>query len=76
MMVYAQDLVPSRVGLIAGLFFGLEFGMAGTGAAVLGWIADRTSIAFVYQVCAFLPSIGLLAGLFGALLDIFRHRSQ
>lgn len=63
MMVYAQDLVPSRVGLIAGLFFGLAFGMAGIGAAVLGWLADRTSIAFVYQVCAFLPAIGLLAGL-------------
>lgn len=63
MMVYAQDLVPSRVGLIAGLFFGLAFGMAGIGAAVLGWLADRTSIAFVYQVCAFLPAIGLLASL-------------
>lgn len=63
MMVYAQDLVPSRVGLVAGLFFGLAFGMAGIGAAVLGWLADRTSITFVYQVCAFLPAIGLLAGL-------------
>jgi FSR family fosmidomycin resistance protein-like MFS transporter len=63
MMVYAQELVPSRVGLIAGLFFGLAFGMAGIGAAVLGWLADRTSITFVYQVCAFLPAIGLLAGL-------------
>jgi FSR family fosmidomycin resistance protein-like MFS transporter len=63
MMVYAQDLVPSRVGLVAGLFFGLAFGMAGIGAAVLGWLADRTSITFVYQICAFLPSIGLLAGL-------------
>lgn len=63
MMVYAQDLVPRRVGLIAGLFFGLAFGMAGIGAAVLGWLADRKSITFVYQVCAFLPAIGLLAGL-------------
>lgn len=63
MMAYAQDLVPSRVGLVAGLFFGLAFGMAGIGAAVLGWLADRTSITFVYQVCSFLPSIGLLAGL-------------
>jgi len=63
MMVYAQDLVPRRVGLIAGLFFGLAFGMAGIGAAVLGWLADRTSITFVYQVCAVLPAIGLLAGL-------------
>lgn len=63
MMVYAQDLVPNRVGLIAGLFFGLAFGMAGIGAAVLGLLADRTSIGFVYRVCAFLPAIGLLAGL-------------
>jgi FSR family fosmidomycin resistance protein-like MFS transporter len=67
MMVYAQELVPSRVGLIAGLFFGLAFGMAGIGAAVLGSLADRTSIGFVYQVCAFLPAIGLLAGLLPSL---------
>lgn len=67
MMVYAQELVPSRVGLIAGLFFGLAFGMAGIGAAVLGSLADRTSIHFVYQVCAFLPAIGLLAGLLPSL---------
>lgn len=72
MMVYAQDLVPSRVGLIAGLFFGLAFGMAGIGAAVLGWLADRTSITFVYQVCAFLPAIGLLAGL----LPNLEHRAR
>jgi FSR family fosmidomycin resistance protein-like MFS transporter len=62
-MVYAQELVPSRVGLIAGLFFGFAFGMAGVAAAVLGKLADWTSISFVYQVCAFLPAIGLLAGL-------------
>lgn len=61
-MVYAQELVPSRVGTIAGLFFGFAFGMAGIGAAVLGWLADKTSINFVYQVCAYLPAIGLLAG--------------
>jgi FSR family fosmidomycin resistance protein-like MFS transporter len=59
-MVYAQELVPSRVGAIAGLFFGFAFGMAGIGAAVLGWLADQTSIGFVYQVCSFLPVIGLL----------------
>jgi FSR family fosmidomycin resistance protein-like MFS transporter len=59
-MVYAQELMPSRVGMVAGLFFGFAFGMGGAGAAVLGWLADRTSIAFVYRVCAFLPMIGLL----------------
>jgi len=59
-LVYAQELVPGRVGMIAGLFFGLAFGMGGVGAAVLGDLADRTSVAFVYQVCAFLPAIGLL----------------
>jgi FSR family fosmidomycin resistance protein-like MFS transporter len=61
-IVYAQELVPSRVGMIAGLFFGLAFGMAGIGAAVLGWMADRWGIDFVYQVCAFLPLVGLLTG--------------
>jgi MFS transporter, FSR family, fosmidomycin resistance protein len=60
-LVYAQDLVPGRVGLISGLFFGLAFGMAGIGAAVLGELADRTDIHFVYQVCSYLPAIGLLA---------------
>jgi FSR family fosmidomycin resistance protein-like MFS transporter len=59
-LVYAQDLVPGKVGAISGLFFGLAFGMGGIGAAVLGALADRTSIEFVYRVCAFLPAIGLL----------------
>ena len=58
-LVYAQELVPHRVGLISGLFFGLAFGMAGLGAAVLGTLADHTSIDFVYKVCAFLPALGL-----------------
>jgi FSR family fosmidomycin resistance protein-like MFS transporter len=61
-LVYAQELVPGKVGMIAGLFFGLAFGMGGLGSAVLGWLADLTSIEFVYQVCAYLPLIGLLAG--------------
>lgn len=59
-LVYAQELVPGKVGMISGLFFGIAFGMGGIGAAVLGWLADRTSIEFVYNVCAFLPVIGLL----------------
>ena len=62
-VVYAQELMPSRVGAVAGLFFGLAFGLGGIGAAVLGWVADATSISFVFQLCAFLPAIGLLAGL-------------
>ena len=59
-IVYAQELVPGKVGMISGLFFGLAFGMGGLGAAVLGWLADLTSIRFVYNVCAYLPAIGLL----------------
>jgi FSR family fosmidomycin resistance protein-like MFS transporter len=61
-LVYAQELVPGRVGLISGLFFGFAFGMGGIGAAVLGQLADKTSIVFVYHVCAYLPAIGLLTG--------------
>ena len=59
-VVYAFDLVPGKIGTMAGLFFGLSFGLAGVGAAALGKLADATSIDFVYQVCAFLPLIGLL----------------
>jgi MFS transporter, FSR family, fosmidomycin resistance protein len=61
-LVYAQDLVPGKVGLIAGLFFGLAFGMAGVGSAVLGKLADLTSIFYVFHVCSYLPLIGLLTG--------------
>jgi FSR family fosmidomycin resistance protein-like MFS transporter len=60
-LVYAQELVPGRVGTISGLFFGFAFGMGGVGAALLGALADRTSLNFVYQVCGFLPVIGILA---------------
>ena len=59
-LVYAQELIPGKVGAISGLFFGLAFGMGGIGAALLGKLADATSIAFVYRVCSFLPAIGLL----------------
>jgi FSR family fosmidomycin resistance protein-like MFS transporter len=60
-LVYAQELLPGRVGFVAGLFFGFAFGIAGLGAAVLGKFADWYGIATVYHVCAFLPIIGLLA---------------
>ena len=59
-VVYAQELLPGRVGMVAGLFFGFAFGMAGLGAAFLGALADASGITFVYKVCAFLPLIGLL----------------
>jgi MFS transporter, FSR family, fosmidomycin resistance protein len=60
-VVYAQELMPGRVGMVSGLFFGLAFGAGGAGAAGLGVLADRMGIDFVYEVCAFLPLIGLLA---------------
>jgi MFS transporter, FSR family, fosmidomycin resistance protein len=59
-LVYAQDLLPGRIGAVSGLFFGFAFGMGGIGAAVLGKLADWTSINFVYHVCAYLPAIGIL----------------
>jgi FSR family fosmidomycin resistance protein-like MFS transporter len=59
-LVYAQELVPGKVGLISGLFFGLAFGIAGIGSALLGALADRTSIEYVFKLCAYLPLIGLL----------------
>ena len=61
-VVYAQELTPGNVGAVAGLFFGLSFGLGGIGAALLGALADRTSLTFVYHVCAFLPAVGLLGG--------------
>ncbi|OZI29919.1 MFS transporter [Bordetella genomosp. 10] len=60
-VVFAQELVPGKVGTIAGLFFGLSFGLGGVGAAVLGNLADATSIGFVYKVCSFLPLLGMVA---------------
>jgi FSR family fosmidomycin resistance protein-like MFS transporter len=60
-VVFAQELVPGRIGMISGLFFGFSFGMGGLGAAVLGAVADRHGIVMVYDICAFLPAIGLLA---------------
>ena len=60
-IVFAQELMPHRFGMISGFFFGVAFGIGGLGAAILGRVADHTGIAFVYQVCAFLPALGLLA---------------
>jgi cytidyltransferase-like protein len=57
-LVYAQELIPGKVGLVAGLFFGLAFGMGGIASAVLGVVADHTSIEFVFLICSFLPLIG------------------
>ncbi|HDL8254584.1 TPA: MFS transporter [Yersinia enterocolitica] len=59
-LVYAQELIPGKVGMVSGLFFGFAFGMGGLGAAVLGYVADLTSIELVYQICAFLPLLGII----------------
>jgi FSR family fosmidomycin resistance protein-like MFS transporter len=59
-LVYAQELMPGKVGTIAGLFFGFAFGMGGLGAALLGQLADAKGIEFVYRLCAYLPALGLL----------------
>lgn len=61
-LVYATELIPGKVGLIAGLFFGFAFGMGGIGSAVLGWLADRTSIAYIFHICSYLPLIGIVTG--------------
>jgi MFS transporter, FSR family, fosmidomycin resistance protein len=71
-VVYAQELIPGRIGMVSGLFFGLAFGMAGIGAAVLGQVIDYTSIDFVYRICSFLPLIGLLT----AFLPNIKERTQ
>lgn len=69
-LVYAQELIPGKTGMVSGLFFGLAFGMGGVGAAVLGHIADLTSIEQVYHYCAFLP----LLGIFTVLLPNIGHK--
>jgi FSR family fosmidomycin resistance protein-like MFS transporter len=71
-VVYAQELMPGRTGTVAGLFFGFAFGMGGIGAAVLGRLADAVGIDTVYQICAFLPALGLLAAL---LPDVERRQA-
>lgn len=62
-VVYATDLMPDKVGFIAGIFFGLMFGLGGLGSAFFGWLADRTSICFIFNVSAFLPLLGIIAGM-------------
>lgn len=62
-VVYATDLMPDKMGLIAGIFFGLMFGLGGLGSAFFGWLADKTSIEYIFQVSAFLPLLGIIAGL-------------
>lgn len=62
-VVYATDLMPDKVGMIAGVFFGLMFGLGGLGSAFFGWLADKTSIEFIFQVSAFLPLLGIIAEL-------------
>lgn len=74
-LVYAQELVPGRIGMISGVFFGFAFGMGGIGAAVLGNLADATSIIFVYKLCAYLPAIGLLTGFLPNLEPAYRRPS-
>ena len=71
-LVYATELVPGKVGMIAGLFFGFAFGMGGLGSAVLGKLADQTSIEYVFRVCAYLPLIGIITGF---LPNIGQHKT-
>lgn len=70
-LVYAQELMPGRIGMVSGLFFGFAFGMGGLGAAILGLVADHTSIELVYKICAFLPLLGILT----IFLPDYRHKS-
>ena len=74
-LVFAQELVPGKVGTISGLFFGFAFGMGGVGAAALGKLADMTDIYFVYQVCSFLPLLGLAAA-FLPRLEKYPHQTS
>jgi FSR family fosmidomycin resistance protein-like MFS transporter len=69
-VVFAQDLIPGKVGMVSGLFLGFAFGMSGLGAALLGQLADNTSLEFVYRLCSFLPVIGFVAAF---LPDVERH---
>jgi len=72
-LVYAQELLPGKIGMVSGLFFGFAFGMGGLGSAVLGALADHTSIHYIFHICGFLPLIGLLTGF---LPDLKRKKLQ
>jgi FSR family fosmidomycin resistance protein-like MFS transporter len=72
-LVYAQELLPKKLGMISGLFYGFAFGMGGLGSAVLGYMADQTGIEYVYQICAYLPLIGIIAWL---LPDLKKKKSD
>ncbi len=74
-LVYGQELMPGKIGMVSGLFFGLAFGMGGIGAALLGQLADHTSIGFVYHVCSYLPAIGLLTGFLPDIEPAHRFRA-
>lgn len=74
-LVYAQELVPGKVGMISGIFFGFAFGMAGVGSALLGRLADHTSIAHVFYLCSFLPLLGLLTAFLPNIEPPRRHRA-
>lgn len=73
-VVYATDLMPDKVGLIAGIFFGLMFGLGGLGSAFFGWLADKTSIEYIFQVSAFLPLLGIIAGLLPNMQKVNRRK--
>jgi FSR family fosmidomycin resistance protein-like MFS transporter len=73
-VVFAQELVPGRIGMIAGIFFGFAFGMGGIGAAVLGFIADAKGIDFVYVICSYLPLLGLLTIFLPDMKEAHSHR--
>lgn len=60
-LVYAQELLPKKIGMVSGLFYGFAFGMGGVGSAVLGWWADHTSVEFIYKICSYLPLMGAIA---------------
>lgn len=73
-VVYATDLMPDKVGLIAGIFFGLMFGLGGLGSAFFGWLADKTSIEYIFQASAFLPLLGIIAGLLPNMQKVNRRK--
>ncbi len=75
MLVYAQELLPGRVGLVSGMFFGLAFGFGGIGAALLGVLIDHTSINYVFQICSFLPAIGILTMFLPSGRDLTKQRN-